>query len=204
MGAYDIIYADPAWPYTGSADKMAAAGKHYPLMSWEDLAAMPVREHMARRAALFMWATGPLLHRQVQLIEQWGLHYRGVAWVWAKTRKDGQLIGGQGVPPTFVKPTTEFVLAATTNRTGRAFPILDQAMHQVVLSDQPELQGEMILAPRELPHSRKPAVFRDLIVELCGDRPRLELFARERVAGWDQTGFDLDGRDYRDGQLAPG
>jgi N6-adenosine-specific RNA methylase IME4 len=189
-GPYDIILADPAWPYTGSQTKMGAAGNHYTHMEWDELQQMPVRELASKRAALFMWATGPLLHRQIQLIEQWGFHYRGVGWVWVKTRKDGGIIGGQGARPTFVKPTTEFLLAASTVRTGRPFPILDEAMHQVVL------------APREA-HSRKPDVFRQNVERVCGDRPRIELFARERAPGWDQTGIELDGVDYRSGQLAP-
>ncbi|HHZ97926.1 MAG TPA: DNA methyltransferase, partial [Flavobacteriales bacterium] len=30
--------------------------------------------------------------------------------------------------------------------------------------------------------------FRDLIIELCGDLPRLEMFARESAEGWDVFG----------------
>ena len=41
-------------------------------------------------------------------------------------------------------------------------------------------------APRE--HSRKPDIVRDRIVELCGDLPRLEIFAREKTPGWDVFG----------------
>lgn len=41
-------------------------------------------------------------------------------------------------------------------------------------------------------HSEKPGVVRDRIVELIGDVPRLEMFARERVEGWDCWGFDVE------------
>ena len=37
-------------------------------------------------------------------------------------------------------------------------------------------------------HSRKPDRIRNDIVELCGDLPRIELFARQRVDGWDNWG----------------
>jgi len=37
-------------------------------------------------------------------------------------------------------------------------------------------------------HSRKPDEARDEIVNLVGDVPRIELFARQRVAGWDAWG----------------
>jgi N6-adenosine-specific RNA methylase IME4 len=34
---------------------------------------------------------------------------------------------------------------------------------------------------------------RDRIVQLLGDVPRIELFARERVAGWDAWGLEVPG-----------
>lgn len=176
---YDIVYADPPWFHYGSQVKDAAAAKHYPLMSQDELAALPVRSIMNKRAALFLWATGPRLDFAIDLIVRWGLHYRGVAYVWVKTNKQGRIIRGQGVPPTFTKPTTEFVLAATTMPTGRPFPLLDLAQGQVVLATRAE-------------HSRKPAVFRDLITRLCGTRSRIELFARESCAGWDAWGPEAE------------
>jgi len=172
---YDVVYADPPWFYYGSQIKDAAAAKHYPLMDQDELAKLPVRSIMSERAALFLWSTGPRLNFAVDLIERWGLFYRGVAYVWVKINRKGQPIRGQGVPPTFTKPTTEFVLVATTVPTGRPFPILDLAQPQVVM----EPRGQ---------HSRKPAVFRTLIEALCGDRSRIELFARQSARGWDAWG----------------
>lgn len=172
---YDIVYADPPWFYYGSQIKDAAAAKHYPLMEQDELARLPVRSIMNKRAALFLWSTGPRLNFAVDLIERWGLFYRGVAYVWVKTNRRREVIRGQGVSPTFTKPTTEFVLAATTMPTGRPFPILDFAQAQVVM----EPRGE---------HSAKPAVFRQQIEALCGSRSRIELFARESVPGWEAWG----------------
>ena len=40
-------------------------------------------------------------------------------------------------------------------------------------------------------HSRKPDCVRDRIVELCGDLPRIELFAREKTEGWDVWGNEV-------------
>lgn len=37
-------------------------------------------------------------------------------------------------------------------------------------------------------HSQKPDEVRDLIVELMGDLPRIELFARSGAEGWDCWG----------------
>jgi len=40
-------------------------------------------------------------------------------------------------------------------------------------------------------HSEKPEIFREMIETLCGARPRIELFARKRVAGWDAWGAEV-------------
>lgn len=175
---YDIVYADPPWPYYGDPDKWAAAGKHYPLMTQREINALPVEDLTSPSAAVFLWATGPRLPDALEAMASWGFHHRGIAYVWVKTRKDGAPIGPQGVPPTFVKPTTELVLVGTKKPHGRPFPILDFKQRQVVF------------APRGR-HSEKPGVFRDQIVELCGDRPRIELFARTEAQGWDCWGNGL-------------
>jgi site-specific DNA-methyltransferase (adenine-specific) len=41
-------------------------------------------------------------------------------------------------------------------------------------------------------HSRKPQEIRDKIVELMGDLPRVELFARQKVDGWDSWGNEVE------------
>ena len=40
-------------------------------------------------------------------------------------------------------------------------------------------------------HSKKPDVARDRIVELIGDVPRIELFARQTTPGWDVWGNEI-------------
>lgn len=47
-------------------------------------------------------------------------------------------------------------------------------------------------------HSKKPDEIKNRIVELCGDLPRIELFAREKSEGWDCLGNEIDGRDIRE------
>ena len=47
-------------------------------------------------------------------------------------------------------------------------------------------------------HSKKPDAIRNRIVELCGDLPRIELFAREISERWDCLGNEIDGRDIRE------
>ncbi len=175
-GKYDIAYGDPPWPHYGDPNKDAAAGKHYDLMTIAEIHALPVRALFKREGAAFIWATCPRLDLAVDAIRAWGLYYRGVAFVWVKTRKDGQPIGAQGIPPTGTKPTTELCLLATTCKRGRPFKLLSAKVSQT------------IFAPRSGGHSSKPPETRDRIVELYGDRPRLELFARTAVDGWDRWG----------------
>ena len=40
--------------------------------------------------------------------------------------------------------------------------------------------------------SKKPDVTRDKIVELAGDLPRVELFARQKCPGWDAWGNEVE------------
>lgn len=177
--SYGVVMCDPPWMYYGSKTKDAAAGKHYDQMGDEDLKALPVRELLADKGALFLWATCPRLDAAIEMIKAWGLHYRGVAWVWVKCRKDGQPIHGQGVPPTFTKPTTELVLAATTMKRGRPWKLLDSAAPQVVF--EPRLR-----------HSEKPKRFHRLVEGLCGsDVEKVELFCRGLPEpGWHGWGLE--------------
>lgn len=41
-------------------------------------------------------------------------------------------------------------------------------------------------------HSHKPAIVRENIVRLFGDLPRIELFARQKVEGWDCWGNEVE------------
>ena len=180
---YEIIYADFPWPYTS----FGTARLPYRCMSEDEIAAFEFSRWMARDCVLFSWVTGPKLDVAMRCGEAWreryGLHYQGVAYVWVKTRQDGTPIGASGPRPRLVKPLDEFLLAFTTTPKRRTFPLLTESQVQHVFEPKPK-RGE---------HSRKPGVFRDLIVELPGDRPRIELFARERVDGWDGWGDEYPG-----------
>ena len=178
---YSILLADPPWMYYGDPNKPQAAGKHYSLMTTDDICRIPVQAITAKNAACFMWATGPKLPEALKVMSAWGFHYRGIAYVWVKTNAAGKIISGQGTRPTFVKPTTEIVLVGSTSKTGRPLPLLTEAQGQVVLAPRPNNK-----------HSSKPAEIRHRIVELLGDVPRVELFAREAVDGWDCWGNEVD------------
>jgi len=186
MQKFSVVYADPPWPYTDFGSERASA--HMDLMSWSDIRSLDVRSICEKKAALFLWATGPFLDKQIRVMAEWGFHYRGVAQVWVKTRKDGGIIGAQGGVPTFVKSKAEFLLVGTTEKKGRPFPIHDLTIPQVRLHPP-------------LAHSRKPDVFRQMIDKLCGDVAKIELFARHEWPGWAQSGLEFNTLDYRRGDL---
>ena len=184
-GRYDLIYADPPWPMWGDPNKNAAAGKHYDLMTLDQIKQMPIKSLFRDKGALFLWATCPRLDIAMDTIKAWGMHYRGIAFIWVKTRKDGEIIHGQGVPPTATKPTSEVCLLATTNKQGRPFPLTSHNTPQVILH------------PRGR-HSQKPSTIRRHIEQLYGDRPKIELFARQSSNGWDGWGNEFPGEEAKE------
>ena len=156
---YEIIYADPPWRY--SAKKVqGAAENHYPTMSIDELCALPVAELAAKDSALFMWATFPQLPEALRLIRAWGFTYKSVAFVWLKkNKKADSWFYGLGF---WTRANAEVCLLATKGHPKRQAADIHQ----------------FIISPIEA-HSKKPDETRDKIVALMGDRPRVELFARQ-------------------------
>jgi len=50
--------------------------------------------------------------------------------------------------------------------------------------------GQLVFAPLGR-HSEKPAEVREKIIQLVGDLPRIELFARQHAEGWDCWGDEV-------------
>lgn len=176
---FDVLLLDPPWSYHGQQDKWGAAAKFYPTMSDEDLQAMPIKQLLNKKAVVFIWATAPRLDAAIKLIETWGLHYRGVAFTWIKTKQDNKTpIGAQGVRPSIVKPTAEFVLVASNVAKGRPLPIADESVRHVILAPKQE-------------HSRKPDAVHKSINALYPEATKLEMFARRLVEGWEVWGNEV-------------
>lgn len=185
---YSIVLIDCPWSYYGSGTKNAAAAKHYSLMTDADIKALPIKSILEKNAFVFVWATCPKLDLAIEAIKAWKLHYRGVAHIWAKANKQGKLIHGQGVPPTYSKPTTELLLVATTKKSGRPLKLLSSALPQVVLEPR---------SPKG--HSAKPNRFHQLIDSAFeAKHNRIEIFARRPYTGWDVIGNGIDGVDIRE------
>lgn len=176
---FDVVVADPPWSYYGQQDKWGAAAKFYPTMTNQEIFDLPMRQLLNPNGVLFLWSTSPKLDLAVLCLRKWKLHFRGVAFVWVKTRKsDGLPIGAQGVRPSVVKPTTEFVLAASKVRKGRPMPLADESIRQVVMAPKQE-------------HSRKPDAVQERIETMYPNAKKLEMFARRKRPGWDSWGNEL-------------
>jgi hypothetical protein len=82
---YPIILADPPWKYEAydlASGMTRAAEVHYPTMTTEEICALAVADLATPDAALFLWATSPLLEDAFRVIEAWGFRYRtNVVWV---------------------------------------------------------------------------------------------------------------------------
>ena len=103
----------------------------------------------------------------------WGFTYK-TNIVWYKVRKDGGP-DGRGVGFYF-RNVTELLLFGVKGRMRTLAPGRRQVN---------------IVYTRKREHSRKPAEIYD-IIEPCSPGPYLELFARERIAGWTSWGDEAD------------
>lgn len=171
---FRIIYADPAWTYRdkGNAGKRGAGFK-YGTMSAEAIKRLPVGDIAdPTGSALFLWATYPLLPVALDVLRAWGFTFKTVAFTWVKVTKAGKRAFGMG---NWTRSNPEVVLLGVRGKIRRqsaAVPNLTEA-----------LRGR---------HSEKPDLVRQRIVQLMGDLPRVELFARIKAPGWSAWGNEVE------------
>ena len=171
-GKYGIVYADPPWRYDMKRGN-GVAENHYPTMSIEEICALPVTDLAARDSALFLWATFPQLNEAFRVIEAWGFKYKTLAFLWLKqNRKADSWFYGMGF---WTRSNAEVCLLGVTPGFKAKTQIRAHNVHQII---EAPFEG----------HSKKPDETRQRIVELLGDVPRLEMFARQRADGWDAWG----------------
>lgn len=184
LGKFDIVLLDPPWSYTGQQDKWGAAAKFYKTMLDEELKNFDIKQVLNPKSIVFIWATGPRLDFAIELGKSWGLHYRGMAFVWVKTKQDGTPIKAQGVRPSIIKPLTEYVLSFSTVKEGRPLKLHDESIVQTIFEE------EVIYSPKE-EHSRKPKKVQESIDQMYPNNSKVELFAREQYKDWVCWGDEL-------------
>lgn len=172
---YSIIYADPPWAFkyrSKKGEEKKSAQAHYSCMSNEELKQLPTEKISGKDAVLFMWVTFPFLEQGLELIKSWGFTYKTCGFNWIKRNKRAEsLFVGCGY---WTRANSELSLIATRGKPKR----LSRSVRQVVMTRVEE-------------HSKKPSEVRDRIVSLCGDIPKIELFARQYADGWDCWGNEV-------------
>lgn len=172
---YDILLADPPWEYKTWSQKglQRSAENHYPTMTLEQICALPIPDIAAKDSVLFLWTTFPNLQNAFRVIDAWQFSYKCCAFVWVKkNRVANSWFWGMG---HWTRSNAEVCLLATKGAPKR----VSRRVHQIIDT------------PIEA-HSKKPGVTRARIVELIGDLPRIELFARDYAAGWDVWGNEVN------------
>lgn len=169
--SYSVIHADPPWAF----DNYSAKGEdrnpnqHYPTMSADEIAAMPVGHLATDNCALFLWAVDPLLDRAFDVMRAWGFRYVTVAFTWAKrSKRDTGWHMGTGY---YTRANPETCLLGIAGR----MPRVSAGVRQLIVSPLRE-------------HSRKPDQVYDGIERLFGEQRRLDLFSRQQRPGWDSWG----------------
>jgi len=178
---YKIIYADPPWQYRVYSKKGQgrSAENHYHTMNIKDIMALPVDKIADKDCILFLWITFPCLKEGIEVMERWGFKYKTCGFNWVKrNKKKNTYFMGLGF---WTRSNSEVCLIGTKGQPKRVSKSVPQ-----------------ICDARIMEHSKKPAEIRERIVELCGELPRVELFARDKVKGWDSLGDEIDGKDIRE------
>jgi len=183
---YQIIYADPPWQYKsrmalGKGAKKSSAEDYYPVMEMHEIASLKVNEIADQDCVLFIWVTMPKIFEAKQIIESWGFNYKTCAFTWVKRNKifNQKRYEDRGIDDfmgqgRWTRGNAELCLLATKGNPKRISAKVRQIVHTPIEA-----------------HSKKPDEVRKRIVELLGDLPRVELFAREKKDGWDSWGNEI-------------
>lgn len=171
---YNIIYADPPWNFKHYSDKGRdrSPANYYRLQNIEDLKKLAIKKLADDNCILFMWVTHPFLEKAMDVIKAWGFKYKTTGFVWIKkNKKSDSWFWGMGY---WTRANSELCLIATKGSPQRK----SSSVHELICT-------------RIEKHSKKPDIVKEKIVELMGDIPRIELFARTKTKGWDVWGDEI-------------
>lgn len=171
---YNVIYADPPWKYKTWTEGGGTAEKHYPTMKLDDIIKMKntIDKISDKNCILFLWVTFPCLLEGLKVMKEWGFTYKTCGFNWVKrNKKSNTFFFGMGY---WTRANSELCLIGTKGtikrKSNKVFQIIDTPIEE---------------------HSKKPDIVRDRIVELVGDIPRIELFARQTANNWDCWGNEI-------------
>jgi len=168
-GVYSLILADPPWEYNYGGSMRGKAEMHYPTMTTEEIKALPIQDHVAKDAMLFLWTTNPLLKEALEVVDSWFFEYK-TNFVWVKDK-----IG------TGFYNRSQHELLLVCRRGNMSIPADSDRFSSVIMESRQE-------------HSEKPEVVYEIIEKMYPNRTYLELFARPRKKrkGWTYWGDEVE------------
>lgn len=176
---YNIIYADPPWSFS-SKQLQKEKGKRfnslenvYHTEKTENMKNWNIKRICNNDSAIFMWTTDAHIKEAIDLMESWGFKYVTIAFIWSKRSKNNKEIYTLGA---WTLKNCEICLFGTRG--------------QMLKYKKSNCIRQLVKAERTK-HSKKPDLVYSLIEELFGDLPRIELFARQQVKGWDCWGDEV-------------
>ncbi|WP_454629612.1 MT-A70 family methyltransferase [Bradyrhizobium cenepequi] len=159
MFGFDVCVCDPPTEFELFSKKgnKKSASAQYRVMSWRDLAALPVGHLVRGNGIILLWACPPTLNLSMWLLEQWGALYK-TELVWPKRR-----LG-----------------------TGYRVRGMHESILLGVFGDECQIHeafyGE--IAGKARGHSQKPAEFYRHVRERTPGLARCDLFSRETHEGF--------------------
>jgi N6-adenosine-specific RNA methylase IME4 len=186
---FGAILADPPWAFNlwwGGRTNETPAGvpsratePHYGVMREPELNALPVGDLAADDCVLFLWTCWPVLEWSLRTINAWGFTYKTCGFCWVKAHAKQVDMFRDDIPAHmtlgyWTRSNSEVCLLATRGKPKRIATDVKQA----------------IIEPRR-EHSRKPDGIHERIQRLVAG-PYLELFARQKRAGWTVWGNQTD------------
>jgi N6-adenosine-specific RNA methylase IME4 len=162
-GKYSVVLADPPWRYSFHSEYNNGVEHHYETMSLESICSMPVQNISAKNCVLFLWATAPLLPEALEVMDSWGFTYK-TNMVWVKNQN------GMGY---WARGKHELLLVGTKGRPP---------------TPRPADRVSSVFHSKTRRHSEKPPEARAIIEQYFPTAKKVELFAREKAAGWSVWG----------------
>jgi N6-adenosine-specific RNA methylase IME4 len=168
---YKTLVVDPPWKYNrrgprrpADESRVATEGTPWPYtqMDLPVIQSLPIEQLADEDARIFLWVTNKYLRHAFGCIEAWGFT-PGRTLTWTKP------------PRGTMNVTTEFLVLGS-----RGSPKL-----------MPWVNTTWFDWGWQPGHSQKPAAAYDLI-ETWGERPRVDIFARQARLGWDSWGLGVE------------
>lgn len=188
---YKICYTDPPWVYSNQqSNDPKRGGYRYKNLTMEAIAQIPYAEFMDEDSLIFMWVTGPktieIAQKVVPGLEAQGYKFVTKVFSWIKLNPTGSVVT-LGKDIWLEKGVYSGLGYWTCGNTEDVWLFRKGKPQRISKSVK-----QPTFAPRGGEHSEKPAEIKSKILELVGDLPRLEMFAREKTHGFDVWGNQID------------